>query len=264
MGTNRWLAVWTYGVLVFLLGPFAIILYASFSDSPMIGIPLQDPGFRAYADIFVGHRYVFSLWLSLRVAVVATLAALLLGTAASLVLVRKRHYRLIRLLSALMLAPLTIPLVIIGIALLIMFNRMAVPLHFWTLAAVHVVILLPYVIRTVSASLEHFNPSIEEAALNLGAGPWRTLFEITIPNLRPALITGGMLAFITSFGETVVTVFILPPGKQTLPVDIFNTLVYNFSPSIAAISALVSVLVFAVVWLMSVIFPNLFATGNSS
>lgn len=258
MRTNKWLAIWSGLVLFFLLFPFAVIVYASFNNSALVSIPLKDPGFNSYLEIFASGRYVKSLMLSLQTAFFATLLGVLLGTFASFVISYKRNSRIVRAINSLLLAPMMVPAVIIGVAIMVSISRIGIRMSKQLLVAVHTVIVLPYVIRTVCASLSNFDPSIEEASLVLGARPWRTLIEISIPNIRSGIITSALLAFITSFGEVIITAFIMPIGMTTLPVEILNTLLYNFSPSIAAISTLVSFGVFTVLYVLFRLFPKAF------
>lgn len=258
MKTNNFFRIWTFLVLFFLLSPFLVIVYASFSNSALITVPLKDPGFGAYLEIFLEGKYIRSLMLSLEVAFFATIFGTVLGTFSSFALVRNSDSRFVRMINDLLLAPLMVPMVIIGVALMVAINKMNIRMTKELLILVHTVIVLPYVIRPVSASLSNFNRSIEEASMVMGAGPWRTLFEISLPNIRTGIVTGAILGYICSFGEVVATAFILPIGMTTLPVEILNTLLYNFSPSIASIAALVSFIIFVVLFILFHIFPSAF------
>lgn len=262
MKRNRLLAIWSGIVLFFLLFPFAVIVYASFSNSALVSVPLREPGFNSYLEIIVRGRYVKSLLLSLQTALIATVCGVILGTLAAFVLSRRRSSRVVSVLNTVLLAPLMVPAVIIGVAIMVAISKIGIRMTRELLALVHTVLVLPYVIRTVSASLANFDPSIEEASLVLGAKPWRTLWEISLPNIRSGIITSALLSFITSFGEVIITSFIMPIGMTTLPVEILNTLLYNFSPSIASISALVSFAVFAVLYLIFHFFPQAFVDAQ--
>jgi len=263
MKTNKLFAVWTGLVLFFLLFPFVVIVYASFSNSAQVGVPLSNPGFGAYLDIFDKSRYLKSLTLSLQVAFFATLIGVVMGTLASFVIVRKRYVKIVAVINNLLLAPLMVPMVITGIALMVSISNVGITMTKPLLILVHSVIVLPYVVRTVCATLSNFDASMEEAALVLGAKPWRTLWEISIPNIRSGIVTGAILGFISSFGEVIVTTFILPIGMTTLPVEILNTLLYNFSPSIASISALVSFIIFAALIILFQFFPSAFVESQN-
>lgn len=262
MKNNKLLAIWSGMVLFFLLFPFVVIVYASFSNSALVSVPLTEPGFNSYLEIFEKGRYVKSLMLSLRTALIATVCGVTLGTFASFVLTYKRNNKIVSLINNILLAPLMVPAVIIGVAIMVTISKAGIQMSKGLLAAVHTVLVLPYVIRTVTASLANFDSSIEEASLVLGAKPWRTLLEISIPNIRSGIITSALLSFITSFGEVIITAFIMPIGMTTLPVEILNTLLYNFSPSIAAISSLVSFGVFTVLYVIFYFFPQAFVDAQ--
>lgn len=259
MKNNKYLTIWTVLVFTVLLLPFCVMLYASFSNSALISVPLKSFGVKPYSEVFMKGKFVASTLLSLQVATYATAIALVVGTLASFVLVRKQHLRAVKIINYLLLAPLMIPMVITGIALMVTLNRMGVITGIALLVGVHSVIVVPYIIRSVTASLSNFDIAIEEASINLGAGPWRTIWEISLPNIRGGIITGGIFAFVSSFGEVVATPFLLPPGMMTLPVEILNILLYNFSTGIAAISTLVAVVVFLALWVVFLIFPSAFS-----
>ncbi|HCA28185.1 MAG TPA: hypothetical protein DEP23_00660 [Ruminococcaceae bacterium] len=262
MKSNKLLAIWSGIVLFFLLFPFAVIVYASFTNSALVTIPLEDPGINSYLEILQSGRYVKSLMLSLKVAFFATLFGVTIGTFSSFVIVRKGHVKIVSLINNLLLAPMMVPAVIIGIAIMISISKLGINMSQTLLIMVHTVIVLPYVVRTVCATLSNFDVSIEEASIVMGAKPWHTLLEISIPNIRSGIITSALLAFISSFGEVIITAFILPIGMTTLPVEIMNTLLYNFSPSIAAIAVLVSFGVFTVLYILFRLFPKAFVEAQ--
>jgi putative spermidine/putrescine transport system permease protein len=133
---------------------------------------------------------------------------------------------------------LTLPLIVIGLALLFFFGKTQIGLSFGSLLIGHIVITIPYIIRTVVAVYQSASVHIEEVAMVMGAGPWRTFYKITLPLIKPGLVAGGIFAFITSFDNVPVSVFLTRTETNTLPVYIMSYLIYNFDPSIAAVSSL--------------------------
>jgi putative spermidine/putrescine transport system permease protein len=190
-----------------------------------------------------------ALWLSVRLAAAVTLGATIAGTLAALALVRYRlpGHELVR--TALM-APIVLPGVVLGIALLIFLNRTPLAQSFAGLLAAHLVVALPYVIRTVSATLEGLDRRVEEAAASLGAPPFTAFWTVTLPLIKPGVIAGATFAFITSFDELVVSLFLTGPRLSTLPVQIYNYIEFASDPTIAAISVVLIVFTTAVVLLV--------------
>jgi putative spermidine/putrescine transport system permease protein len=165
---------------------------------------------------------------------------------ASLALVRYR-FRGQEMIKPFFLAPMVIPRVVLGIATLVFLSRTFLIGNFWGLLAAHVVVTLPYVIRTVSATLVGFDMALEQAALSLGARPLKAFTTITLPIIRPGLIAGAIFAFVVSFDELVMTLFLTGPGLTTLPVQIYNYIEYTSDPTIAAISVILIVFTAVVV-----------------
>jgi putative spermidine/putrescine transport system permease protein len=178
-----------------------------------------------------------SVWL----AIAATAIATPLGTAAALGL-RRGKFRGKQLVELLFLSPLAVPGIVIGIALLIAFVAADVGQAPVRLVAAHVLLVLPYSIRTVLASLAQIDPALEEAALTLGASRWRALRLIVLPLIRPGIIAGVLFALILSFDDIALALFLVDANTTTLPVAILSYLQYNFDPSIAAVSSIVIIL----------------------
>jgi putative spermidine/putrescine transport system permease protein len=140
------------------------------------------------------------------------------------------------LASVVLLSPILFPGIVLGLSLLVAFYRVGLAQTFVGLVAGHTVLVTPFVIRLVMASLAEFDPAVEEAAQNLGAGWWRTLFRITLPLIRPGILAGAVFAFIVSFDELVITLFLAGPSLQTLPIRIFTYVEYSSDPTISAVS----------------------------
>lgn len=228
-------------VYVFLLLPLIFILAVSVNDGPTPTFPPIDVSLRWYVhaireDSFV-HGAVTSAWLALA----ATAIASPLGTAAALGISRGEFFGK-RLVEMLFLAPLAVPGIVIGIALLIAFvaaNIGEAPLR---LVAAHILLVLPYSIRTVLASLAQIDPALEEAALTLGASQGSVLRLIVLPLIRPGIIAGALFALVLSFDDIALALFLVDANTTTLPVVILSYLQYNFDPSVAAVSSILIIL----------------------
>lgn len=226
-------------LLGFLLAPIAIVLVFAFNASDYLQFPLTGFSLKWFQNFFTSEQFMGSFFLSLRLAVITSLIAMVIGTMASLVLVRGAIPGS-DFLSALFLSPLMLPAILTGLALFQFYVIMGWPRSFAGLLVAHVIVTIPYLIRTVTAVLQGSNLSLEEAARSLGASEIRTFFEITLPLIRPGIIAGGIFSFIVSFDQFPVSLFLVRSDMTTLPIQLFNYLKFSFDPTIAA-AAVVSV-----------------------
>jgi putative spermidine/putrescine transport system permease protein len=233
-------------ICLFLLAPIVVVIVASFSDRPYLVFPPRGLSLRWYAQFFASRELTTALVLSLELGLLASAVATVLGVLAALALVGLR-VRGIEAVRALFAAPLMVPGIVVGIAMLIYYNRIRLGGSFASMLLAHVALTLPYVIRIVSAGLQSFDRSVEEAARSLGAGPTRVLLDVTLPLVRGSILAAAVLAFIISFDEVVVTLFLAGPRLSTLPVTIYNYIEHTSDPSIAAVSAVLVVLTTVVV-----------------
>ena len=230
-------ASWTLRIvtllsLVIILGPIAIVVLVSFSPSDFFAFPPRGLSLRWFHEFFRIPSMRAAYLLSLEVALTASVLATVLGTLAALFLARRRGAA-VGLLNALFLSPLVFPTIIIGVALLLFFRRVGMPILPGLILA-HVLIGTPYCIRSVLTSLQAFDVSLEEAGQSLGASPVRTFFLITLPSIRPGLLSGWLFAFIVSFGELNTALFLTGPGVTTLPIEIFAYLQFQGSQLVIA------------------------------
>jgi len=237
---GRW-ALRGAAALAFLviLGPIAVVILVSFSPTDFFAFPprgLSLRWFRAFLEL-PSMRGAFVL--SLEIALVASLLATLLGTLAALFLALRRG-TVVSLLNGLFLSPLVFPTIIIGVALLLVFRRIGMPI-LPGLVLSHVLIGTPYCIRSLLTSLQAFDPTLEEAGQSLGAGPLRTFYLITLPLIRPGLLCGWLFAFIVSFGELNTALFLTGPGVTTLPIEIFAYLQFQGSQLVIAAASTLQV-----------------------
>jgi spermidine/putrescine transport system permease protein len=135
--------------------------------------------------------------------------------------------------------PLVMPEIVMGLSLLIWFVRLGIPLGQFCIILGHITFSLSYVLITVRARLEDFDPSVEEAARDLGATPWQTFWRVTLPLISPAILSGALIAFTLSFDDFLVTFFTAGVGSDTLPVRIYSMIKFGMSPEIHALSSLV-------------------------
>jgi putative spermidine/putrescine transport system permease protein len=236
-------------ICLFLLAPIAVVIVASFSDRQYLVFPPTGLSLRWYAQFFASREFIDALTLSLQLGVLTTVVSTIVGLLAALALVSLR-FRGVELVRAVFASPLMVPGIVVGIAMLIYFNRIRLANTFASLVLAHVALTLPYVIRIVSAGLQSFDHSLEEAARSLGASRARALRDVTLPLIKGSLMAAAVFAFIISFDEVVVTLFLAGPRMTTLPVAIYTYIEYTSDPSIAAISSILVVLTVGAVLLI--------------
>lgn len=223
--------------LVFLMFPLLVVIGISFTTTEYLRFPPVGLTWKWYARFFHDISFVESLLTSAKLALSATVGALLLGIPAGLIIARKRFPGR-QAISALFLSPLVLPTIVIGVAVLQYASMMGFARTFWALLAGHVVLVMPYVMRTTLASLSGFEITQEEAAQDLGATPLQTFFLVTLPQIKPGVIAGALFAFIISWIDVEVAIFNSTPELITIPVKMFNYIQFNVDPIIAAVSAI--------------------------
>jgi spermidine/putrescine transport system permease protein len=173
---------------------------------------------------------------SLIIAVITTVMSVVLGTAGAWLLYRYK-FPALRSITTLIYIPMIIPEIIMGISLLIFFKTIDVPLGFATVIISHVTFCFPFVLIAVQARLAGVDPSLEEAAMDLGATPMKAFFLIMVPYLLPAIISGALMSFTLSMDEVIVTYFTRGPSSETLPIRVFGLAKVGLSPMLNTISA---------------------------
>ncbi len=221
------------GTLLFL--PTIVVVMASFTSTAYLSFPPAGFSLRWYERLLASAEILRAARMSLVVAVLATLGAVVLGLLAAFPLVRGR-FRGRDALLTFTLAPLMLPSIVLGIALLFFFGFMGVRLSLATLVLSHVLITFPYVARTCAAALVQVDAVVEEAAANLGASAWQTLRYVTLPLLAPGLAVGAGFAFIESFDNLALSIFVAGQRQETLPMRLFQLLVSDIDPVVAAVS----------------------------
>ena len=243
---RRWhpgLLVDAVGVLVyaFLLAPLVVVVLASFNAADFLSFPPKGFSLRWYVALVQSDLWMESFRTSLLVTAIVTPLALTIGTLAAYALGRAQ-FRGKGLVATLVMAPLVMPHVVLGIALLNYLSALGLINSVTGLVIGHLVVTLPYTVRLVSISVANLDPVLERAAQSLGASPVETFVRVTLPLLRPGLVAGAIFAAIISFGELAVTLLIAGARTTTLPLRIFNYTEYNFDPTINAVSTIFVVL----------------------
>ncbi len=222
------------GVLLVL--PTLVVILASFTSTSYLSFPPARLSLRWYARLLASDEILRAARTSLIVAMLATAGALCLGVLTAFPLVRGR-FRGRDAVLAFTLAPIMLPSIVLGIALLFFFGFLGIRLSLSTLVVSHILITFPYVVRTSAAALLQVDAVLEEAAANLGATPWQTLRHVTLPLLTPGLAVGAGFAFIESFDNLALSIFVAGQRQETLPMRLFQLLVSDIDPVVAAVSA---------------------------
>jgi putative spermidine/putrescine transport system permease protein len=232
-------------VIAFLQIPVIVVMLASFSETSYLTIPPQGLTLKWFQVVLTDSTYLGAIWNSLILAFGSTLISLALGVAASYAIFRRMLPGSEALTSVLM-SPLIIPSVVIGVALLQYFTLVGLRGSFAILLIAHVVITVPYIVRSALASLSGVDPAVEEAARVLGANGFTTFRLVTLPLIKPGLVAGALFAFVTSMENVPVTIFLAGPRQTTLPILIFSSVEMGVDPSVAAVSTLLIIATAAV------------------
>jgi putrescine transport system permease protein len=220
--------------LAFLYLPIAILVIYSFNASRLVTI-WGGWSTRWYAELLNDSAMLEAAWNSVRIGALSATAATVLGTFAAVVLVRMGRFRGRTAFAAMTFAPLVMPEVITGLALLLLFVAFNLDRGFWTVTIAHTTVTMSFVTVVVQSRLLTFDRSLEEAAMDLGCPPLKTFLTITLPLIFPAIAAGWMLAFTLSFDDLVVASFTTGPGATTLPMRIYSEVRLGVKPEINAI-----------------------------
>jgi putative spermidine/putrescine transport system permease protein len=246
---ERLLAWYVAAVLAFLALPILVVIPSAFSAGPNLGFPPQGLSLMWFKNVVDHPEFLRALGMSLAVALISTALSLTLGTLAAFGLVRHRFPGR-ELFQLVFVAPLVFPAIVYGVAMLMVLSPLRLTRTILGLTLAHLVITLPYVVRTLSATLYGVDRRLEESAQILGANPWRTFWHVTFPLIRPGLIAGATFSLIVSFDEFTVSLFLTGPGLMTLPLEIYHYTEFTIDPTIAAISTVLIVL--SVVTIMAI------------
>ncbi len=222
---------------VFLYLPMIILIIFSFNESKLVTVWA---GFSTkwYGELLQNDAFLNAAWVTLKVAVLSSTLATILGTLAAYVMVRAGRFRGRTLFSGMIYAPLVMPEVITGLAMLLLFIAIGLDRGVTTIVLAHTTFTMCYVSVVVSSRLVTFDQSLEEAALDLGCTPFDAFKSVTLPIIAPAVISGWLLAFTLSLDDLVIASFAAGPSSTTLPMKIFSSVRLGVSPEINALSTI--------------------------
>ena len=224
--------------LAFLYLPILILVIYSFNASRLVTV-WGGWSTRWYVSLLGNQAMLDAAWVSLRIAFLTACAATVLGTLAALALVRAGRFRGRLLFSGLVYAPLVMPEVITGLALLLLFVAIEIERGFWTVTIAHTTLTMGFVTVVVQARLLGFDRSLEEAAMDLGCPPFRTFMTVTLPLIAPAIAAGWVLAFMLSLDDLVIASFTTGPGATTLPIRVYSEVRLGVRPEINAVCTII-------------------------
>ncbi len=234
--------------LLFLYIPIALLIVLSFNDNRSVSV-WSEFSFRWYGELLRDDQLLSAAWLSVRVAFISASFAVVLGTMAGMMLARFGMFKGRALFSGMVSAPLVMPEVIMGLAMLLLFVSME-QMFGWpegrgmlTIILAHITFTMSFVTVVVQSRLVSMDASLEEAAMDLGARPAKVFFVITLPLIAPAIVSGWLLAFTLSLDDLVITSFVSGPGSTTLPQIVFSSVRLGLSPKVNALATIVVAIV---------------------
>ena len=229
---------WTVGIfcIVFLMLPIVITVATSFTSSAVYTLPPPEWSLRWYQSLERRNGLWDAVQLSLNLALISTAISMVLGTMAAIAVTRG-DFRGKEAIATFTVSPLMMPGLVVGVALLQFFREIGLRDAYWSLLLAHVVITLPFVMRTLLASMGAFDFSLIDAARTLGLSYPRAIFKVLIPNLAPAYLTGGLFAFLASMDNYPISIFLTDARNKTLPIKMLQYLEEQPDPSLAAMSS---------------------------
>lgn len=232
-------ALWLVAGLtaLFLLAPIVVIVVVSFNDAALFGFPPDRWSIRWYVALWNSRAWREAGWLSLWLGAVVALASLVIGVPAAYGLAKGR-FRGRRLVEALLVSPMVVPVIVLALCLYMLFSAAGIIGSALALFLAHTLLALPVVIVIVGAAFRRLDLSIELAARSCGASFVRAFWHVVLPSVRPAVISAGAFAFLTSFDEVVLTLFLGGPRTTTIPKKIWESVKFELDPSLTAVSTI--------------------------
>lgn len=230
-------------IFIFLLAPILVIVPLSFNDGSYFVFPPTSLSLRWYEDLISNPVWLRVAKNSLLIGGSATILATVLGTMAALGLVQAR-FRYKAAIMAALISPMIVPVVITAVAMFLFYARLNFAGTYLGMIVAHTALALPFVLITVTATLQNFDTSLVRAAASLGASPLRAFFSVTLPLIFPGVASGALFAFATSFDEVVVALFVASPAQRTLPLEMFSGIRQSITPTVTAVATLLIVFSF--------------------
>jgi putative spermidine/putrescine transport system permease protein len=239
MSRNGLMALLFHTLFVtFMLAPILVVCIVAFTPEGYLSFPTKGLSLRWFKTIARYPEFITAFWTSVWLGALSSTIALGLSVPAALAIAR-HEFMGREALTAFLMSPLMIPHVVLGIAFLRFFTQIGLGNTFLGLLLAHIVVVLPFALRLTLASAVGMDRAIEQAAISLGASDWVVFKRVTLPVILPGLMSGWALAFIQSFDEVTMTVFIAAPGTETLPVRMFLYIQDNIDPLVTSVSAVV-------------------------
>lgn len=237
-------------ICIFILAPVVVVLIASVSPTPFLTFPPRGFTLRWFTDIVTLTQYWRAFVFSFQVAILATVLSVVLALAVSLVMA-SHEFRGKAALQGFFLSPIILPELALALGLLQYFSQIGFLRGLVPLVLAHAVVCTPYAIRTIQATATRLDKSLEDCALSLGAKPWQVLTDVTIPLIKPGIMTGAIMAFVISFDNVTISIFLGAPGSIPLPALLFNQAAETgLNTTLAAVSALLVIFMLAVMLLI--------------
>lgn len=249
------LTLFTILALLFIVAPLAIVVLNSFNSVAYSVFPPAGYSLQWYHNLAQQTAFYAAAVRSIILALIATAVSLVAGTMASYALVRYR-FPGSGLLKAFLLSPIVMPKIVLGVALFMFFVRIGTLTNYSSLVLTHALVTLPFVISIISASLMGFDWTLQEAAMDLGAGPLYTFFRVILPQISVSMVISAVFAFIISFDQVETTVFLVRPDSNTLPIEMFLYLQKWQDPTIAALSTVLIGFAVLLVIILGLLFRN--------
>ncbi|NBA00648.1 ABC transporter permease subunit [Erysipelothrix rhusiopathiae] len=249
MNKSRFLDCIAYLAISFIGIPLIIITVTAFGEAPIIQFPIQGFTLTWFSKVFQSQVFMDSFVLSLKISVLATIFCMVIAIPASYALVVNKGKWSERI-NSIFLAPSLIPSIVLAYAL---FQYLVIQLHLSLNIALiigHMLIVFPYTIRIICASLHEFDLSIHEAAVVLGCGQLEGFVKVVLPNIKDALVSASIMGFINSFNNLPVSMFLKGPGMNTLPGALMNHIEYNFDPVVSALSVILMAFTMVLMFVM--------------
>jgi spermidine/putrescine transport system permease protein len=230
--------VWSIFAFIYLYAPLIALVVFSFNTNRTVTIW---SGFSLdwYRKAFANDQIKTAVWNSVQVGVIATLASTVIATLAALVMVRGKSFRAKGLVTSTLMLPLIIPEIVTAIATLIFFAAIGLKLGLGNIIIAHIVFCIPFAYLPIQARLQSMDATLEQAARDLYANPWQAFHRVTLPLLMPGIISGALLAFVTSFDDFIITLMVAPAGATTLPIYIYSMVRLGITPEVNAVSTVI-------------------------
>ena len=224
--------------ITFILIPLLVVIPASFTSNSYPSFPPEGFSLKWYTMLLDRPEFIEALWNSVKFALLAAFFSVFFGTLGALAIAKYeipgKSY-----ITSILTAPLSVPQLVLGVALLIYFTPLMLSGTSMGFLLAHIVICIPYVIRLVLTGLSGFDYNLERAAAILGASPTTVFWRVTLPLIRPAIISGALFAFLTSFDNVTISLFMVSSDMRTLPIEIFSQMQDSYNPIVASVSSVV-------------------------